>query len=445
MQIKPRNSAIVFSGIYFLVSILYIYLSDTIISTLSSDKDVLTQIQTFKGFGFVSITTGIIFFLIYNLVSKLNQKIEKEHILNQQLNEQKNSFSLLFLHNPAPMWIYEINTLRFIEVNDAAIKKYGFTREEFLKMTLKDIRPSDEVPKLVENLIEHTEDYQISFNWKHRTKSGDVIFVDVYSHSVIFNEIAARHVMIVDITEKKKYLEDLVQAKEYAELSNKLIAAFLQNISHEVRTPIHWMVGYLNLLEDKTISESDASKYSKYVQQGSNRLITTMDNLIVLSEMESGVIKPKPENINLVKLVNDILEIYQRTVYYSGQKLEVKIPESNAIADVTCDKKMITLVLDCLLSNAVKFSDEGVITFGYNYLGDQVEFFVEDTGIGINEEHHKQIFEKFFQVDSSISRPYEGTGIGLSIALKAAEFLGGRIDVKSKVGEGSKFTFSLPL
>lgn len=163
--------------------------------------------------------------LIYPLATALIAKLlfsrEENWIQRDKLKESEEKYRLLFENNPNPMWIYELETLRFMEVNTAAIKQYGYSREEFLEMTIKDIRPEEEIPRLIETIQTQNDVYQTSGNWKHRKKNGEIIHVQVASHRITYKGKPAKHVMVSDVSELVKSHKLLSQKEqEFREIFN---------------------------------------------------------------------------------------------------------------------------------------------------------------------------------------------------------------------------------
>ncbi len=181
--------------LYSFFGILWILISDRILAALFKGIGPLTQLQTFKGWVFVLISALLIYILVGNY-RKARQSIE------QKLRDSEANYRLLFEGNPLPMWVYDLETLKFLAVNNAAINKYGYRREEFMAMTLADIRPAHEVPALLSNINDNTGSYQFSGPWTHRRKHGQDIKVEIISHSLTYFDRSARLVMTNDITER---------------------------------------------------------------------------------------------------------------------------------------------------------------------------------------------------------------------------------------------------
>jgi len=236
---------------------------------------------------------------------------------------------------------------------------------------------------------------------------------------------------------------DLLEAKERAEKSDKLKSAFLANMSHEIRTPMNSILGFSELLEEVT-DEETKNQYLQIIQLNGQSLMQLLNDLIDLSKIEAGDMTIRKKNFSLQELFEELKEIYLKDIVKRKKKnirLEYKLPDDEII--MCSDPHRLKQVLCNLLTNAVKFTVKGNITFGCQKVKDDFIFSVADTGTGIPEEDQKSIFDRFtkYNYDSLNS---EGSGIGLSIVERIVTMLNGKIWFKSKVGEGSCFYFSIP-
>ncbi|TVR75152.1 MAG: PAS domain S-box protein [Marinilabiliales bacterium] len=250
--------------------------------------------------------------------------------------------------------------------------------------------------------------------------------------------------MMVNIKLRKKTEEELVRAKEIAEESNLLKTHFLANMSHEIRTPMNGIIGFLQLLQNMDMSSEEKDSYIEILNQSGQRLLDTIKDIIEMSKIETGHIPTDINETDLSEVMQFTFDFFRQQSDEKGLHLSMNMaPECEQLAIMT-DKFKLEAVLSNLLKNAIKFTSEGEIEFG-NYLdGALVNFYVRDTGTGIPPDRLDAIFEMFVQADLSAARPYEGSGLGLSIAKAYLEKLGGRIWVESEVGAGSTFYFSLP-
>jgi signal transduction histidine kinase len=246
------------------------------------------------------------------------------------------------------------------------------------------------------------------------------------------------------ISERISLIENLKIAKEKAEESDRLKTAFLQNMSHEIRTPLNGINGFSKMLDKPALSKEKRKKFTSIIINSSNQLISIVNDILTISSLET-----KQEKINLTKvsvnnIIADLTSIFKQQSINKNISLYAKQPLRDKQSEIYTDKTKITQVL----SNSLKFTQEGFIKFGYNLKADvepaELEFFVKDSGIGINTEIQDSIFERFRQANETTSKKYGGTGLGLAISKAFVELLGGKIRVQSEPDKGSTFYFTIP-
>ena len=247
-----------------------------------------------------------------------------------------------------------------------------------------------------------------------------------------------------DISEKKILWNDLVEAKEKAEESDRLKSAFLANISHEIRTPMNGIIGFSELLKNADLSGEEQREYLDLIQQSGDRMLNLINDIIDISRIDAREIILHISETPLNKLIHDLCAFFRPAVERKGLQLKcsVGLPDSESLIET--DAKKLEQVLTNLVQNALKFTNKGHIDIGYARKDDMLEFFVRDSGIGIPEEMKESVFNRFRQVDNSLSRLHEGAGLGLSISKGFVEMLGGTIWVEQEDGGGSRFLFTIP-
>jgi len=531
-----------------------------------------------------------------NLLEDLRNENEARKNSEKALSEKEEEYRSMFANNPQPMWIYDLETLTFLEVNDAALHHYGYTRDEFLSMTIKDIRPKEDIDHLLKDDETTNHTYSSADEWRHLKKTGEIITVEIVSHSLTFNERKARHVMVTDITERKQTAEalqlseekyrtifeniqdvfyqtdlegfvleispsikhfsefsrneiiglpistlyfnpddkdvflktievkgelhdyelklktksgnmkyvsinarlildsngkphhidgairditerkraelqiqasneqieiqnkelqglieelnrtnaDLITAKEKAEESDKLKTAFLHNISHEIRTPMNAIIGFTEFLTEPNLSIEKTKYFTKIIVNSSYQLLSIISDIISIATIEAGQEKINEKECNINATLKSLHEQFLLKVDETNVCLILKhlLPDNDVY--IKTDETKLIQILTNLINNAIKFTNRGYINIGYKIQDNQLEFLVEDTGIGIPSEMHKEIFNRFSQVESTTARQYGGSGLGLSISKAYIELLGGKIWVKSELGKGSAFHFTIP-
>jgi len=247
-----------------------------------------------------------------------------------------------------------------------------------------------------------------------------------------------------DITERKKISEDLLRAKEKAEESDRLKTAFLQNISHEIRTPMNAIVGFASLLGETDIDTEARNSYIEVIMNSSNRLLVLLNDIIDIANIEAGTVKVDRQPVSVNSMLRTLYNQLGPKVKSKNLEFKLVCPLSDADAWITTDRVRLEQILLSLISNAIKFTDQGSITMGYLPGKNALEFYVSDTGIGISDEYKGKIFDRFFQIESPETKVFEGLGLGLTQARANVLLLGGTIHLDSKPGEGSRFYFSMP-
>lgn len=247
-----------------------------------------------------------------------------------------------------------------------------------------------------------------------------------------------------DISAKKKMINDLILAKQKAEESDKLKTAFLHNISHEIRTPLNAISGFSGLLRNPNIAQEKLNRYTSIIQNSSEQLISVVTDILTISSLEANQEKVNIEKVNINSLLDELFSIFKQQSQDKNIKIRKNLNLNSSQSDVKTDKTKLTQIISNLLSNALKFTDEGFIELGCNLKDKELEFYVKDSGIGIDSKSQNLIFERFKQADKSINKLFGGTGLGLSISKGFVELMGGEIWIDSQVGKGATFYFTIP-
>ena len=247
-----------------------------------------------------------------------------------------------------------------------------------------------------------------------------------------------------DITNQKKTEAALISAKEKAEESDRLKTAFLHNVSHEIRTPMNAIIGFSTLLNEPDTSEEERHQYIDIIFQSGSQLLSIINDIVDIANVESGQAKVNLSKINLNSKLTGLNEQFGIIAKQNNISINLKTTLPDEASIIITDSTKLIQILSNLINNAVKFTKNGQIDFGYVLKDKFLEFFVKDTGIGILPEYHSRIFDRFYQVDSAVSRQYSGTGLGLSICRGYVELLGGTIKVESEPGKGTIFVFTIP-
>jgi PAS domain S-box-containing protein len=247
-----------------------------------------------------------------------------------------------------------------------------------------------------------------------------------------------------DITEKKKMIDDLIIAKEKAEENDRLKTAFLHNISHEIRTPMNAIVGFSDLLDDVALSAEERKNYVEIIIHNSTQLLSIINDIVNIATIEAGQERAFMKKVSLKSVCKHIYE--QFTLQAKNRNLALSFNDSyiNDEIEIITDETKVKQILTNLMTNAIKFTDSGLVDFGCRVDNDFLEFYVKDTGIGVPYEKQTEIFERFHQLNVTEDRLYRGSGLGLSISKAYVQLLGGKMWLKSSPGKGSTFYFTIP-
>jgi PAS domain S-box-containing protein len=372
----------------------------------------------------------------------------KRELADRLMTEQKamiseRNYRMLFESHPQPMWLYDIETFAFLKVNDAAVEEYGYSRDEFMGMTIKDLSRPQDVPKFLE-LIATTPTFERSGPWPYLLKDGSTIQALVTSHAIRFGEHEARFVLAEDLTESRRLELELGQSKARADSNAELGRAkdeMLSVVSHEMRTPLASIVGFTELLLTRDVATKQRKQYLGVMLQEGLRLTALITDFLDLRLIERGQQTMRFAPADICALINRSIAVTSE----GGVPIELRCPDNLPLVRVDSDS--ILRVLTNLLSNARKYSPEGgTIVVGAGVVDGMLEVYVQDHGLGIPGDALTQVFEKFYRVEGADRRSIRGTGLGLAISKNIVEVNGGKIGVRSEgVGMGSLFYFTVPL
>ncbi|WP_321373860.1 ATP-binding protein [uncultured Draconibacterium sp.] len=241
-----------------------------------------------------------------------------------------------------------------------------------------------------------------------------------------------------------RIMHELSEQKNKAEQSDKMKSAFLANMSHEIRTPMNGILGFAELLKTQDFSKEEELQFINIIQQSGDRMLSTINNIIDISKIESGNEEAQIKEINIIGIISDLLEFFMAEAREKGIELLIEGDASQAPAHFFSDKYKLTSILTNLIKNAIKFTNKGYVKIAYQFNSAEIEITVSDTGIGIAPEKQQAIFDYFVQADHSHSSGYEGSGLGLSITKGYIQLLNGEISVQSEPQKGTSFTLSIP-
>ncbi len=245
------------------------------------------------------------------------------------------------------------------------------------------------------------------------------------------------------VIQRQEMIQSLIVAKERAIESDRLKSAFLANMSHEIRTPMNGIMGFLQLLNDVDLTIDDRQYYFDIINKSGERLMSTINDIIEISKIESGQLNVVYGNVNIREILNFHYNFFKKQTDEKGVSLVMNCC-GDASDVILCDQHILDGILTNLIKNAVKFTNYGQIEFGTFLKENSLVFYVKDTGSGISKNRLEAIFERFVQADLDFKRPHEGSGLGLSIVKAYADLIDGKVWVESEEGLGSTFFFAVP-
>jgi len=389
--------------------------------------------------------------LIESINSDL-QKANKDLALQKEAIKREYSYSEMFyrmLVQSADDGIsfYDRDwNLKF--ANTAFYSMIGHDKEHYDRIIFGDlIHPEDQAYEKTRTTALQTQGF---FETELRLKHREGHYINLSTRSVTVKnengEIIGSLTISRDITTLKRVHEDLIKANVEAEASSRLKSSFLANISHEIRTPLNSVVGFANLLLANDITNEVKEEYIEHINHNSEKLLQIIGDIIDLSRLESSQIEITYEEASVNSIVNEIIDDARKIIRRNEKSITVNVMnmlEENSDLIFT-DRIWLKRVLNHLMDNAVKFTLEGSIKLTYTRENENLVFSVRDTGIGINKENIDHIFEEFRQEIGGHHRPFEGLGVGLTLAKEVIERMGGKIFVQSEKGVGSEFSFSIP-
>lgn len=421
------------------------------IKSILSGKTIIHEEKNIKKDG----TSGIV--ALYETMILLPDGSSGILSVSNDITEKKRSGERMSTLSKALESISECVTItdlqnNIIFVNNAFCRIYGYTEDEIIGKSVLLLRDHENKESSLDEILADT----IQNNWNGELvnvrKNGEKFPIELSTSHINDenNNPVALIGIAVDITDRKRIQSELIKAKEKAEESDKLKSAFLANMSHELRTPLNAVIGFSGLMIESG-PDKDTLTYSDIILKSGQHLLSLVEDLFDISMIESGQIKINYEEADLFEVLNEVRDIMHGERIRenkTGVDLYLILEKGkNGVSLITDTSKLKQILLN-LLRNALKFTDKGSIEFGFTLMNSSADkfyqFFVRDTGIGIDKNHHDTIFNIFRQIDDKHNRKFGGMGIGLAIAKKTVELLGGKIWLESEPSKGSVFYFTIP-
>lgn len=381
---------------------------------------------------------------LQNIINNLN-------ITKNDLTKQKYIFEIMF--NTIPDGVVITNTKReIILANKGMETTFGYRPENIIGKTTEllyaDKSKFDNTgAQVFDEPAKSTDNFYITY---YKTKDNIVFPGETYGTKLYNNqgEWTGNLGIMRNISERVNFINEIKKAKGKAEESDRLKSAFLANMSHEIRTPMNGIMGFAQLLKEPNLKGEEQIQFIDIIENSGKRMLNIINDIIDLSKIEAGQMELILNEVNINKQTEYLYTFFKPEAEKNGLKLSFDNGLPNHLALIESDKEKIYAILTNLIKNAIKYTNSGNIDFGYQLKTKngiaQLEYYVKDTGIGIESERQLAVFERFIQADQSLSSQYEGAGLGLAITKAYVEILGGEIWLESEPNIGSQFYFTIP-
>ena len=379
------------------------------------------------------------------LISDITQRKQFEEGLRKSQEKYRVLFDAIgdavFVHGISE----DMQPTHFLQTNDAACQRLGYSQDEFTRMSLRDIQLPENAERIKQVWNRLMRDRHFLFETEQVAKDGRRIPTEINCQLMEFDGQLASLAIARDITERKRIEAELVKAKDAAEAASRAKSEFLANMSHEIRTPMNGIIGMTDLALDTELS-SEQREYLSLVKSSADSLLHLINDILDFSKIEAGKLELEETEFEIRDLFSDTLKTL--AVRADKKHLELSLRVSAEVPrTVVGDPTRLRQLIVNLVGNAIKFTEQGNVVVeaeleGESSDGVHLHFRVSDTGIGIPPEKQELIFEPFAQADGSTTRRFGGTGLGLTICRRIVELMGGRMWVESEVGHGSVFHFT---
>ncbi|MEX2231082.1 MAG: PAS domain S-box protein [Cyclobacteriaceae bacterium] len=387
---------------------------------------------------------------IRHLNATLEQRVLER---TKELHQSENKYRNLFENNPMPLWIVELPSLRFFDVNDSALRQYGYSRQEFLSMTTFDIRPEDEKIRLLQ--LNHSPPLTTNIPtlnsgiWKHLKKDGTIIHAEVYVHEITVDGKPARLVLSNDVTERKKIEMEIINLNkdleqrvakrtEELQIANKELESFSYSVSHDLRVPLRAIHGYSQMLiEDYEVKlDGEGKRLINNVQTNAKKMGQLVDDLLEFSRL--GKRELNTLNVDLTSIAEAVIN---ELTHAGNVRAKIKV---HSLGKAKADPALLKHVFQNLIANAIKYSskkEDPEVEIGLTEVKSGKTYFVKDNGTGFDMAYYNKLFGVFQRLHGQ--EEFEGTGVGLAIVHRIITRHHGKIWADGKVDEGATFYFTL--
>lgn len=411
------------------------------------DVDINTEILTKNKSKFYASVNGTLIEHKGEIVDMaIIRDITNFHLDKLKIIENEKKYRLIFEKIPIGIFVTDSNG-KIIDANNPFINILGLNSiSETININVLTINRAFKIgySEVFNKCIAEGE--QQVFFGKYKSKNKNLIYFECILFPLKDEEgkVLFIYNIVRDITNEKKHENQIIREKKKAQESDKLKTAFLSNMSHEIRTPLNVIVGFSQIIQrNKNLENDKINRYLSHINTSSIQLLELINDILDISKIQSNQLNINIEKVNVNMLIDELYFKYKFKDLNNNVKILEPIKSAKKIY-INSDKLKINQVLVNLLNNSAKFTEKGEISFGYYEKEKCIEFFVKDTGCGIEKAYLKKIFNRFEQTKAGANSVYKGNGLGLSISKGIVKKLGGKINVESKENIGSRFYFTLP-
>jgi PAS domain S-box-containing protein len=377
-----------------------------------------------------------------NYYPQLKEQIKELKQAMRALKESEEKYRTYVTISPYPIFVIDFDG-KFLDVNPEACRVAGYSSEDILKKRISDFILPSRVDNYEVTFHKLQTEGKLSGEFPFINKTQDLFYLELHAVQIPDNKFLA---ICMDITERKKAEDEMLRAKIIAENANRTKNEFLANMSHELRTPLNSVIGFSDMLlggAGGELSEKQL-RYLTNISNSGKHLLSIINEILDISRIESGEMTINKQKILLGEVYEEIHSILKQLA--DNKSIDFQMPLESEETYVYADKVKLKQIFYNLVTNAIKFTEKGGSVLIDSTIDDKfVHISVIDNGIGIDSEGMKRLFNPFVQLDSSESRKYEGTGLGLALSKELVNLHGGDIWAESEPGKGSTFTFTIPV
>jgi signal transduction histidine kinase/CheY-like chemotaxis protein len=472
-KILTRNTALKIALIFFVFSIIWIFLTDSLVFWFYKHPGEITNYQTFKGSLYVMFTTLLIYFLIKREIRAKNRMIAF-------LNKSEHWYNLMLSNIPGVDVLIFDTDAKIILAHGNELAKHGIDLAGMQNRHVDDVPISPPtydffVPKLKEVLAGKKVEADYTFkqdNYHIKGLGLENEEREIFAGLIVIINITSQYNLTEHLKRQKKKYEDLYRdyyqqnqelvmtnkkldgtiselekAKKKAEESDKLKSSFLANMSHEIRTPLNGIMGFSQLITNNQISKSEINMYGKYIHQNADQLLNVIEDVLLMSSLETEQFHFNLSTYEIKGIFNDIISMASNKLLKSNKNIKLDHHFASELTNynIYTDKSAFQKACEKIIDNAIKYTPENSVVHIKLYCDENgtLCFSVRDQGEGIPQDKHEKVFERFYQLHTSLVHPDSGNGLGLSIAKALVTGLNGNICLKSEENKGNEFIIRL--